>query len=101
MIQIEKPIHRLTKGALDDKHGPDRGRRLITTLIPGDFLVLRPHATRRPEQVSLFDLYDWLIRCRVNKERLETARAVKAKKEARRKLLALARRMKHREPGEE
>jgi len=71
---LEKPVRRITRGALDRFHGCDAGRRLVASLEPGDVLTLRPLGTRRPESVSLLDVYTWAIKCRVNAERLEQAR---------------------------
>ena len=65
MTQIEKITRRLTRGALDGSHGADRGRQLVAELVPGDLLVLRPHGTRRPVKVSLFDVYRFAVQCRV------------------------------------
>jgi len=83
MTSLTKPCRRVTRGALDLHHGKDRGRRLVAELAPGDLLTLRPLGTRRPETVSLFDVYAWAIRCRINRAHLEKARAVKARKAGR------------------
>ena len=79
MTPLNKPVHRVTRGALDDKHGADKARRLVATLADGDLLILRPQGTRRPESLSLFDVYEMAIRYRVNCARLEKAREKKAK----------------------
>jgi len=65
MTCIEKVTRRLTRGALDGSHGADRGRPLVAEFAPGDLLVLRPHGTRRPVKVSLFDVYRFAVKCRV------------------------------------
>jgi len=65
VTQIEKITRRLTRGALDGSHGADRGRQLVAEFAPGDLLVLRPHGSRRPVKVSLFDAYRFAVRCRV------------------------------------
>ena len=81
MTPIGKTCQRMTRGALDSSFGKDSGRHLVAELVPGDFLTLRPYATRRqPETVSLFDVYSWAIRSRVSKARLKKAR--KARKAA-------------------
>ena len=82
MTSITKPVRRLTLATLDNRHGPDRGRRLVVALERGDVLVLRPHGTRRPETVSLFDIYSFAIRARVNRAQLEHARERKASQAA-------------------
>ena len=74
MTTIEKPWTRVTKGALDGSFLRDRGRRLVVILDCGDLLTLKPHGTRRPETVSLFDVYRFALRARVNRETLERAR---------------------------
>lgn len=79
MTPLKKPVRRLTIGALDHHHGSDRGKRLVASLEQGDLLTLKPHKTRRPETVSLFDVYAWAIRCRVNRAQLERAREHRAK----------------------
>ena len=80
MTPLAKPCWRVTRGALDHHYGPDRGRALVAELAPGDLLTLRPLGTRRPETVSLFDVYAWSIRCRLNCARLEKAREARARK---------------------
>ena len=77
MTPLEKPVRRVTRGALDGLYGPDRGRRLVAELAVGDLITLRPAGTRRAETVSLFDIYRYAITRRVNCERLEKARARK------------------------
>lgn len=83
MTSLAKPCRRVTRGALDHRYGPDKGRLLVAELAPGDLLTLRPHGTRRPETVSLFDVYAWAIRCRVNRERSERLRARTERRKAR------------------
>jgi hypothetical protein len=80
MTSLDKPLRRVTRGGLDYCYGKDRGRRLIASLEVGDLLTLRPYGTRRSEAISLFDVYRYALQCRVNRTRLEKARAVKAKK---------------------
>lgn len=85
MTPLEKPIHRVTRGALDRTHGPDSGRKLVITLEIGDLIVLRPYGTRRPEKLDAFDAYQYALKRRVNCERLEKAREKKAKLASRRR----------------
>lgn len=82
MTSLEKAVRRVTRGALDGSYGADRGRRLVAALEMGDLLTLRPSGTRRAETVSLFDVYRYAMVRRVNCERLEKARAKKAKLES-------------------
>ena len=92
MTPLKKPVSRMTLDKLDGFFGPDRGRRLAVTLIPGrppsetsdgfpDLLELRPEKTTRPERIAIADVYAYAyaIRVRVNRELLERARAKKEK----------------------
>lgn len=65
---------------LDGSFGPDRGKKIVLTILPNGMLELRPEKTRRAEQVHMLDVYRFALRCRVNRGQLEKARA---KKEAR------------------
>lgn len=85
MTALEKPVRRLTRGALDSRHGRDRGRHLVAALERGDLLTLRPAGTRRAEAVSLFDIYRWALVRRVNCERRERAAAKKKRRAEARK----------------
>jgi hypothetical protein len=81
-------VRRMTVGQLPGYFGPDSGRRIIITIVPGqgtvpDMLVLRPFRTRRPESVSVIDVYRYALQCRANLEFLEKAREKKARKAAR------------------
>ena len=81
MTPLTKPIRRVTRGALDGHHGRLRGRRLVATLDAGDILTLKPLGLRKgTETISLFDIYVYAIKCRVNLVRLEKARHVKSQK---------------------
>lgn len=91
MTSLAKSIHRRTIGALDGSFGPDRSRRLIASFLQGDLLSLRPEGTRRAEQVSLFDVYRFAVRCRVGRTQLEKARDKKQRLKARRESAAIAR----------
>lgn len=87
MTALNKPIRRVTKTALDKTYGCDSDRRVVVTLIPGngndvpDLIELRPERTRRSEAIALMDVYRYAMRCRINKQLLEKARAKKAAKE--------------------
>lgn len=97
MTPLHKPVTRRTIGALDGSFGPDRGKRLVSTLDRGDLITIRPERSRRAEQVSLFDVYRFAIRCRVNRAHLEKARIKKEKLAAvrvARKIAATDRRIK-------
>ena len=89
MTTLTKPVSRVTPGKLDGTFGPDRNKRVVITLIPGDgenrpdMLELRPERTRRPEQVAVIDCYRFALRCRVNRQVLEKARERKSRKAAR------------------
>lgn len=86
MTTIDKPVRRLTRGALDYSHGPDRGRKLVVAFEVGDLVTIRPQGRRsqRVETVSLFDIYRYAITRRVNAGRMQKLRDHKAKLEERR-----------------
>lgn len=78
-------VRRLTIKELDGTFGPDRGKRIAFTYVPGnsylpDVIELRPQGTRRIERIAVLDVYRYAIRCRVGRELLEKARDRKAKK---------------------
>lgn len=96
MTSLNKRVSRRGHHPLDGSYGPDRGRRLAVTLVPGtdaipDLVEIRPEGTRRVETVAVVDIYRWAIQSRVNRCRLEKAREAKARKAER---LAYARRMR-------
>ena len=90
MTALTKPVTRKTATALSGSFGPDRGKRMVVTLIPGngdnvpDLLEIRPERTQRPETVALIDVYSWAMKCRVGRTQLEKAREKKAQKAIRR-----------------
>lgn len=92
MVALNKPIHRITKDPFFG-YGPDRDRRFVASLEPGDLLSLRPLRSRESRKVSvrLADVYRWALLCQANAKRLEKARAAKAKKAARLQTMRLAR----------
>jgi len=94
MTDLNKPVRRKTRGALDGNYGCDRGRRLITTLLVGDIISIRPEGTRREETISLMDVYQFAIRCRVNRFNLEKARARKQTLQIKREAAELKRRFR-------
>lgn len=103
MTPLSKPISRKTNTKLDGSFGPDRDKHIVVKLVPGDgkeipdLLELRPIRTQRVERVAVMDVYRWAMRCRVNRELLEKARArkeVKAQQRASRRLDAQERRFR-------
>jgi hypothetical protein len=85
VTSLNKVLHRVTRSTLDGSFGPDRNRRIVVTLTPGDpdLIELRPLGTRRSEKGAVLDVYRYLLRCRVNAGVLEKARARKAAKAVR------------------
>lgn len=85
MTALTKPLTRVAATALDACHGSDKGRRIVVTLLPApngdDMIELRPQGTRRPKRCLLIDLYSYLIRCEVNKTKMEKLRERKKLKE--------------------
>jgi len=97
MTILNKPVTRATKGALGSSFGPDRERKIIVTLVPGnglavpDLITLRPQRTQRIETIPIEAIYRYAIQCRVNCQRLEKARAKKDRMKAQRERAAIAR----------
>lgn len=80
---IKKTIYRVTKKTLSDHHGIDRDRELVVGLVAEDLIEIRPKGTHRPKTISIFDVYDHIIRCESNRAHLEKARTAKERKSAR------------------
>lgn len=85
---VSSPVKRVTVAPLDGSYGPDRGRRVVVSFIPGkdgvpDRLELRPLGTRRAESLAVVDVYRYALRCRVGRDMLEKAREKKARKAVR------------------
>jgi hypothetical protein len=57
-----RPCQRVTRGALGFNHGPDRGRQVIVSLEAGDLIQFRPKGTRQRHTLSVFDLFDYVLR---------------------------------------
>jgi hypothetical protein len=97
MTILNKPVTRATLGTLGYSFGPDRNRRIIVTLTPGngndveDLIVLRPQRTKRAEALPIEAVYRYAIQCRVNRTHLEKARAKKEKKKLQRERARIAR----------
>lgn len=63
MTSITKSTTRVTVGELDGNFGPDRGRKLIVELAPGDVINLRPKGTRQRVSVRIADVYRYALKC--------------------------------------
>lgn len=95
MTALTKPVRRIARETLGAQFGPDRNRRLVITIVPGDgdkvpdMLLLKPLGTgsKRTERIAVIDCYRLAMRARVNLAVLEKARSTKAaqalKREAR------------------
>lgn len=90
-------VTRRTIGSLSGSYGPDRGKRIVVTLVPGngdsvpDVIELRPEGTRRLERMAIVDVYRAALRGRVNLELLTKARERKERKAAARERARIAR----------
>lgn len=99
MTALNKPVRRVSASTVA-KYGPDCGKRIVVTLVPGngagtpDIIELRPERTRRAETVALIDVYHYAMKCRVNAAQLAKARDKKAKKDQQKKDRAWAREIK-------
>lgn len=82
--KLTNPVKRETIGTLDGSFGCDRGKNLIAIMSVGDVLVIKPKRSQRQETISLFDVYRYAIRCRVNKEHMEKMRNKKQAKAVKR-----------------
>ena len=86
MTKLSKPIHRLTNTELSGCYVPDRGRKIVVTLVPSphegvpDQLVLRPAGTRRGEVLNVDDCYAYALKCRSNRLWAQKMAGRKAKK---------------------
>jgi hypothetical protein len=62
--KLLKPISRVTVS----EH---RGRRIVVTMVPGDFIELRESGRRKSEIISIAGVMDFAIKCRVSREQFE------------------------------
>lgn len=97
MTPLKTRVTRRTNTALDGAFGPDRDKRIVVSLLPGDgkgipdVIELRPERTRRVERLAVVDIYRYAMRCRVNSEVLAKARARKEKMALRREAESIRR----------
>ena len=97
MTPLTKPVKRKTSATLGWGYGCDTGRPLVITIEAtreGDILKLRPHGTRREEQVLIEDVYHWAIRSRCLAARAKKAREAKEAKKIKREAAEIKRRLK-------
>jgi hypothetical protein len=77
----ESPARAVTRGVLG--HGPDKGRRVVVSLVHGDLLEFRPQGTRRRYRIGAMAAYEWVLRSlatAANLQRLRERKANKAKR---------------------
>jgi hypothetical protein len=77
---IESPVRVRTLAQLGHAYGPDRDKRLILTMHPGDLIGLRPERTAREVFIKAFDVYAYCVRCQATLATLARARERKAAK---------------------
>lgn len=83
--KLTKSVTRVTNDELGGNYGNDKHRRLVVTIIPGngqgDILQLKPMGRRSGAAKSalLVDIFSYMIRCEVNKTKMEKLR-IKAEK---------------------
>lgn len=75
---LGKPVARVTPTVIRD----GSKRRLLVVTIHPEYITLRPIGTRREETVSLEAMYFGAIKARVFREKMEKAKARKAKRGA-------------------
>lgn len=78
--ELNKRLKRVTQEAVRNGGKP---RRLVVTLYPGDTVGIRQQGCRKEEFISIASVYFYAIRNRVAVERMEKAKARKAKRGAR------------------
>lgn len=78
---LTKRVKRVT---IETHRNGGKSRRLIVTLHPGDTISIREQGRRTGEEfISIASVYQYATRCRVAVERMEKAKARKAKKAGR------------------
>jgi hypothetical protein len=78
---LTKRVKRVTIGT--HRNGA-KSRHLVVTLHPGDTISIREQGRRTGEEfISIASVYQYATRCRVAVERMEKAKAKKAKGEGR------------------
>ncbi len=98
MTALTKPVSRKSNAPVAT-YGPDGGRRIVVTLLPGadgDMIELRPSGTRRAERILLTDLWSMLLRSKANlewRERMEAKKAAKKRGQETRKARAVTRKL--------
>lgn len=60
--KLLKPVSRVTIS----QH---RGRNIVVTLLPGDFIELREKGRRAKEIISIGGVIDFAVKCRVAQEK--------------------------------
>ena len=102
MTPLSKPITRVTRDPFFH-YGPDRDKKFVATLAPGDLLTLRPIRSRPSKRtgtnsaevsIALVDVYRYGLLCRTRTANQEKAKAAKAKKDTVRKTRALDRQIR-------
>ena len=78
--ELKKPVKRKT---LDRVRNGGKPRRLIVTLYPGGYIGLREEGRRKEEIVTIEGAYQYAIRNRLAVERMDKAKAKKAKRKGR------------------
>lgn len=77
ITELRKPVVRLTVAPFHN-FGPDRGRRFVVTLAPGDLLTFRASGRRAEVSARLVDIYQMILVGRDNAKRMAKLRERKA-----------------------
>lgn len=85
-------VERISKDTLDGGHGPDKHKRLVVSLKPGDLVTLRVERSRADRELSItvFDLWSILVRRKADKLWALKMQERKAKKKALREARQIA-----------
>lgn len=77
---LHKPVKRV---ASSRQWSGGKARRVVVTLYPAGFIGFRLEGTRKEETLPIAAAHGYAVRCRMAIERMEKARAKKAKREGR------------------
>lgn len=78
---LKKPVKRISENNRQWSAG--KSRRVIVTLYQHGFIGFRLEGTRKEETLPIGNAYAYAVRSRISHERMEKAKAKKAKREGR------------------
>lgn len=75
MTQLDKPIHRVTKGAYSTLYV--RPKKIVVSLTPGDFLTFREFGSRTRYTVPIDGMFKHAIRLKIASDATQKRKAKK------------------------